>query len=178
MSRLTSAFGLLLLAGCEAPGPDDAEVLAEAEKLAEPLPGLYRSTTSFEGYELPGATAREAEIVRERMASLSPQVREFCLTPEDAQGGFREMLTAMQEGDCTVERFAAQDGRLDARMRCSGRGGIESRVTMAGEADPVRSRLSLDIEQSGDAIAGGRSRMLMQVASERIGDCPAMAEDG
>jgi hypothetical protein len=179
--RLTialGALGALVLAGCDAGGPDDAAVLAEAAKLAEPLPGLYRSTTSFEGYELPGAAAREAEIVRQRMASLNPQVREFCLTPEDAQGGFRAMLKAMQEGDCAVERFAAQDGRLDARMRCSGRGGIESLVTMAGEADPVRSRLSLDIEQSGNAIAGGRSRMLMQVASERIGDCLAGTEGG
>ena len=172
MPRLTWAVGLLLLAGCGAAGPDDAEVLAEADRLAEPLPGLYRSTTSFDGYELPGAAPREAEIVRQRMASVSPQVREFCLTPKEAEGGFRDMLQAMQEGDCAFQRFEARDGRLDARMRCTGQGGVVSQVTMTGSADPVRSQVSLAIEQSGDAIPGGRSRMTMKVASARIGDCP------
>ena len=56
----------------------------------------------------------------------------------------------MQGDDCTIARFAARDGRLDAAMRCTGQGGVESRVTMAGEADPVRSRLALVIEQSGE----------------------------
>lgn len=173
MSRLTWVVGLLLLAGCGAAGPDDAEVLAEADRLAEPLPGLYRSTTSFDGYELPGAAPREAEIVRQRMASVSPQVREFCLTPKEAEGGFRDMLQAMQEGDCAFQRFEARDGRLDARMRCTGQGGVVSLVSMAGEADPIRSKLALDIEQSDEAIPGGRARMALSVTSERIGDCLA-----
>lgn len=173
MPRLIAAFAVLSLTGCEARGPDNAAVLAEAGKLAEPLPGLYRSTTTFAGYDLPEASPREAAIVRERMAGLAPQVREFCLTPEEARGGFRDMLKAMQEGDCSIVRFAAADGKVDARMRCQGQGGVASQVTMAGEAAAERSRIALDIEQSGDAIPGGRSRMRMHVVSERIGDCPA-----
>ena len=174
MSRLIAAAILpaAFLAGCS-DGPDEQQVLAEADRLARPLPGLYRSTTVFENYELPASSALEAETIRERMTGLSPQVREFCMTPKEAEGGFREMLSSMQEGDCAFESFSSQDGRLDARMRCNGETGIASLVTMAGEADPIRSTMRLEIEQSGNAVPGGTSRMVLTVESRRIGDCPA-----
>ncbi|WP_305096708.1 DUF3617 domain-containing protein [Croceibacterium aestuarii] len=172
MQRLIAALVLATLAGCEAKAPDDHAVLEEAGKLAEPLPGLYRSTTTFEGYALPNADAEDARIVRERLAGLSPQVREFCLTPADAKGGFREMLKSMQDGDCTIERFAARREALDAQMRCTMKAGGSSLVTMTGTADPQSSRIKLEIEQMSDAIPGGEARMTIAIANQRTGDCP------
>lgn len=178
MRRLTIVLLTLAMTGCNAPGPDDEAVLAEADKLANPLPGLYRSTTTFGGLELPGADADQARVARDRMAGLSPQVSEFCLTPAEAEGGFRAMLQAMQEGDCAFDRFETLDGRLSADMRCTATSGVISKVAMAGEADPQSSQLTLSIDQTGDAIPGGRMRMSMKVVSERTGDCPSKPAGG
>ncbi|MGX7894681.1 DUF3617 family protein [Tsuneonella sp. HG222] len=164
---LAAAAGL---SGCGS-GPDDAQVLAEAGRLAEPLPGLYRSTTTLESYEMPGAAMDQAQIARRRM-EIEPQVREYCLTPEEAAGGFRRMLADMQDGDCAIERFETLDGRLSAAMRCAGENAIVSHIAMSGEADPERSNMTLAIEQQGDALPGGSVRMRMNVRNERTGDCP------
>jgi len=170
MPRLIALLPAAALASCGS-GPTEAEILAEADRLAEPLPGLYRSTTTLENYDMPGAAMDQARIARERMV-LSPQVREFCLTPDEAAGGFRRMLADMQGGDCAMEKFASHDGRLDARMRCTGGNAIASTVSMSGEADPQRSTIDLAIEQQGDALPGGVVRMELTVESVRVGDCP------
>lgn len=171
MYRLIAATALALLAGCEGKKPDDEAVLEQAAKLAEPLPGQYRSTTTFAGYELPNADTEDARIVRERLSKVSPQVREFCMTPEEAEGGFRTMLASMQDGDCTIERFAAHRGRLDAAMRCSMTGGGTSTIAMSGTADPQSSHVTLEIDQLSDGLPGGLAKMKVEIENERIGDC-------
>ncbi|MXO59419.1 DUF3617 family protein [Altererythrobacter salegens] len=170
MQRLIAVLALTALAGCEGKKPDDEAILAQAEKLATPLPGLYRSTTTFEGYDLPNADGEDARIVRDRLAGLDPQVREFCLTP--AEGGFRDMLKSMQDGDCTIERFTTRRRALDAQMHCAMKAGGTSTVKMTGTADPVSSQIRLDIDQLSDGIPGGQARLTIAIANERTGDCP------
>ena len=93
-----------------------------------------------------------------------------CITAEDAERGYQQMLRQSQKGACEFERFSAEGGRLDAAMTCQG-DGAQGTMTMAGTATSTASDVTMnmqsDIPQLGDMA------MTMRVRSERVGDCPA-----
>jgi hypothetical protein len=172
MQRLAVLSLPLLLVACQNKGPDDKAVLAEANKMTRPLPGLYRSTTSLTSFDLPGADPQTADIMRDRFAQVLPQRREFCVTPEAAARGFQDMLRQNQQGDCRVERFEADKSHLSARMSCRLGPKLTSTVTVEGTGAPDRSQIDLEIVQSGPSIAGGSETIAMHVDNVRVGDCP------
>jgi hypothetical protein len=173
MHRLSIAVGLLMLAGCHAKGPDEKAVLHEGAKMVKPLPGLYRSTTRLTAFELPGADPQTADIMRDKFGQILPQTREFCLTPAAAEGGFEDMVKESQQGDCTFDRFVADQTRLSAAMRCRSGPSLTSTVTVEGTGAPDRSHVDLSIVQSGPSIPGGSETIALAVDNRRLGDCPA-----
>ncbi len=172
MQRLGAVLCLLLFAGCNDTAPGEKAVLAEAGKLARPLPGLYRSTTSLTSFDLPGVDPRTEDTMRDRFAQVLPQTREFCLTPQAAARGFEDMVRQSQQGDCTIERFVANDQRLSARMSCRLGPKLNSTVSVEGAGEPTRSRVDLRIVQTGPSVPGGSETITMQVENNRVGDCP------
>ena len=186
MARLQNAVGvvlplampLALLAACAPDPPDDAEVLASSAELPAPQPGLYRSTTRLTSYDLPLAAPQEAAAMRERMAAVAPSHAEHCLTPEEAAGGWRSLVAALNEGSCHLERFATTDGRLDALVACTAPGPITTRMAVTGTATATSSQMTMRINQQGDAIPGGEQVLEMAVESQRVGDCPAATPSG
>jgi hypothetical protein len=171
MQRLAVA-SLLLLAACQNKGPDEKTVLAEANKMAEPLPGLYRSTTSLISFDLPGADPETADMMRDRFAQVMPQRREFCVTPAVAARGFEDMVRQSQQGDCRIEKFAADRSHLRARMSCRLGPKLDSTVTVEGTGAPDRSQIDLAIVQTGPSVPGGTETLAMRVDNVRTGDCP------
>ena len=171
---LTAAAALCLasLGACRDEAPDRTEVLAQSANLVKPLPGLYRSTTTLIGFELPGADPRTADLMRDRFGQVLPQTREHCLTPEEARRGFADVIRRTQQGDCRIERFVANATRLSARMRCRS-GGLTSVVAVEGTGAPERSRVDLKIVQTGSGIPGGSETISMKIDNERVGDCPS-----
>jgi hypothetical protein len=172
MQRLSLVSCLLLLVSCQPKGPDDKTVLAEGNKLAKPLPGLYRSTTSLVSFELPGADPQTADMIRDRFAQVLPQRREYCLTPEAAARGFQDMVRQSQQGDCRIDSFVADKSRLSARMSCRLAARLTSTVSVTGTGRPDSSHIDLEIVQTGPSVPGGSETMVMKVDNQRVGDCP------
>ena len=162
---------LALVAGCKDRQPSDRQVLAEAGKLAKPLPGLYRSTTSLTAFELTGADPQTEDMMRDRFAQVMPQRREFCVTPQAAARGFEDMLRQSQQGDCEIERFAADKARLSAQMRCRVGPRLTSTVSIEGTGEPNRSHVELEIVQAGPSVPGGSETIGLSVDNVRIGEC-------
>jgi hypothetical protein len=171
MQRL-AFVSLLFLAACQNKRPDDEAVLAEANKLTKPLPGLYRSTTSLVSFDLPGADPRTADMIRDRFAQVLPQHREFCLTPRAAARGFEDMVRQSQQGDCRIESFVADNSHLSAQMSCRLAAKLNSTVSVDGTGGPDSSHIDLRIVQTGPSVPGGTQTMAMKVDNVRVGDCP------
>ena len=172
MQRLIGIVGLLCLAACQARAPGNKDVLQQGARLVKPLPGLYRSTTTLTAFELPGADPQTADTMREKFGRILPQIRETCLTKAEAEHGFQDMLEQTQQGQCTIDGFTADAGNLDAKMHCRSGDKLTSTIAVAGTAAPDRSRVTLDIDQAGPSIPGGRETISLTVDSQRVGDCP------
>lgn len=172
-ARLAAAGLCLALAGaCRQQGPSDRQVLAEADKLAKPLPGLYRSTTSLTAFDLTGTDPRTEDMMRDRFAQVMPQRRQFCLTPEAAARGFEDVIRQSQQGDCDIRRFVADKSRLSAQMFCRVGHKLTSTVTVEGTGAPDRSHVDLKIVQEGPSVPGGSETIGLSIDNVRVGDCP------
>ena len=172
MDRLSVAFGLLLLAGCQAEKPDQTDVLHEGAKLVKPLPGLYRSMTRLTAFDLPGADPQTEDLMRDKFGQILPQTREFCLTPAAAERGFQDLVRQGQQGDCAFDRFVAGKTGLSARMHCRSGANLTSDVSVEGTGAADRSHVDLAIVQAGPSIPGGSETISLAVDNMRIGDCP------
>lgn len=165
--------GLTLSACGDADEPKTVDQVAkEAAKIEGPQPGLYRSTVKVISYDMPGAPPQMAEMMNQRMSGLGSKPTEYCLTPEEAKGGFEEAIKKGQQGKCTFQKFEASANTIDAKMTCETAPGATSTVTMKGMISATASKMDMEMEQSNPGVPGGRIAMKMQVANERIGDCP------
>ncbi len=124
---------------------NEAAAVAEASGM-KPQPGKYRVTSDLGG--------------------MKTNV-EYCLTEEEANRGFEEMMQEGQEGDCSYEKFELAGNDLDAVLVCKTEAG-DMRMTMAGEVSPTAS--DLEIGMSG-SMGGMNVDMTMKAKQERIGDC-------
>lgn len=132
---------------------DGAVSLNEAADVAEasglkPQPGKYRVTSD--------------------MGGMKTNV-EYCLTQEEADRGFEEMMQEGQEGDCSYEKFELAGNDLDAVMICKTEAG-DMRMAMNGEVSSTSS--NFDMNMSG-TMGGVSVDMTMKMQQERIGDCDA-----
>ena len=111
----------------------------------------------------------------------SAQARDFCLTAADAAKGYEEMTKRLAQGKCTYDRFEAGGGTIDAAMTCEAMRGTISKVAMKGTLNPEGSQMHMTVEQSlpgmGAAaqIGVGGMKMVADVTSNRVGECPASA---
>ena len=175
-----SLVTILALAGCKQTAPRTAEEVKQAvSQLEKPLPGLYRSTIKLAEFSVPGMSA--AQSARMRTMFDSAQARDFCLTAADAAKGYEEMTKRLAQGKCTYDRFEAGGGTIDAAMTCEAMRGTISKVAMKGTLNPEGSQMHMTVEQSlpgmGAAaqIGVGGMKMVADVTSNRVGECPASA---
>lgn len=166
----------LALAGCgsadKAKTPE--QVQSEAAKLEGPKPGLYRSTSKLLSFDIPGMPPAQAEKFKQMFSSTS-QAHDYCLTPKDAEGGMEAAAKKMAEGNCKYERFNATGNALDAKMTCQTGQGMTAAIEMKGTMDPESSHMTMAINQSMPGQQGGAVKMVAEVSSQRVGDCPATA---
>lgn len=171
-------IGALALASCSsepASPPSADEVAKAAENLVKPTPGLYRSTANITEFEVPGLPPEQAAQMKEMIGSSASQSSESCLTPEQAEEGFKSMAKQLGEGaqgvKCEFAKFEADGSELDADLTCSGPGGVAVNMEMDGDIQPTTSTINMKMTQKSASIPGGEVRMAMAVKSERIGDC-------
>lgn len=170
---IPAALAAFVLTSCggspEADADGDGEVsMAEAAEVAEasglkPEPGLYRVTTQFKGMQMSGVPA---ELSGEGLGFTNTM--EHCLTDEEVEKGFEEMMKEGQEGTCSYERFDIDGGDMEGVMVCKASEG-EMRIEFTGAATPTSSEM--DAVMSSSVPGLGEGTMKFNVKQERIGDC-------
>lgn len=172
MKRMVIIAGAAaLLGGCS--GADEADGTAtvkEAVKEAKaqgilPEPGLYRATITMTGIDVPGMPA-EMEGHGAGMVTTT----EDCLTQEEVDKGFEELMKQGQNGECTYESFSLEGGKMDGVMVCKTPEGA-ARMTMTGTASPTASEFTASTKMNFEGV--GEATMNFTAKHERIGDCPA-----
>jgi len=171
---IIAVAGAALLAGCSV-GNADAdgngevsakEVVAKAQSEGiKPQPGLYRATVTMTGIDIPGMPA-DMQGHGAGMTTTS----EDCLTAEEVDKGFEELLKQGQNGECSFESFNLNGGKLDAVMVCKTPEG-DARMTMNGTTTPTSSEFAATTKMNFEGM--GEGTMSFKTKHERIGDCPA-----
>lgn len=175
ISIVIGLAGAALLGACQQAKDEagSAEIMpteAAAAWIAQPQPGQYRMVTKITDLAIPGMPPEMAAQAK-GMFSATGQTVEYCLTPEDAAKGFEEMTRRSAEGNCTYERFRAQDGRLDAAMTCKTGQGMVTKSEVAGTFTPTGSELTMKSEASAPDMPGETMKMSGSISTQRIGDC-------
>ena len=176
MKRITLiAFAVAaLLAGCSGGSADadgDGEITAKevADKskaeAVKPQPGLYKSTITMTALDVPG-------MPPEMKGHGAGQVitTEDCLTQEDVDKGYEELMKQGQNGECTFERFNLNGGKMDAVMLCKTPEGT-ARMTMNGTTTPTSTEFNAETKMNFEGV--GEATMTFTGKHERVGDCPA-----
>lgn len=172
---IAAAGAVLLAAGCSGSGEADADgdgkvSMGEAARQAEsqgmkPQPGLYKTTVTMTGLEIPGMPPGMAD----HGAGLTTTT-EDCLTQEEVDQGFEALVKQGQDGECSYERFDMSGGKIDAVMVCAAQG-RRARMEMTGTTTPTSADLSATMAM--DLDGSGRGTMSFTAKHERVGDCPA-----
>lgn len=171
---IMAAVATALMAGCSGGNADadgNGEVsMKEAAKKAEaeglkPEAGQYKAVITMTGMEIPGMPADMAG----HGAGMTTTT-EYCLTQEEVDKGFEEMMKRGQNGECAYESFNLADGKMDAVMVCKTPEG-EARMTMNGTVTPTSSDFIASMAMQVPEM--GEGKMTFTAKHERIGDCPA-----
>ncbi len=149
------------------------EVKQEAAKLERPQPGQYKQTVEVQELEVPGMPKEAADQMKAMMQTA--QVREFCLTPADAEKGYRDMFNDVgkQGEQCTYTRFDVNGGKLDAQMDCKAAQGGTGVIKLNGSVSESGSDVTMTMNATGGQAPMGTMNMKMHMTTQRMGDCPS-----
>ena len=170
-----AALATLSLAGCKKAdtGPKTMEqAKEEAAKLDRPKPGFYKQSMTITKFEIPGAPPEMAKQMQAAMTKA--QEHTFCLTPEMAYQGFREMFDKIgKQGECKYDRFDVSGGKLDAVLQCQNAREGKGTITMNGTVTGEGSDVNVAVDQQGGQAPMANTKIAMHLVSQRVGDCPA-----
>jgi hypothetical protein len=173
-----AALATLALASCgkEEKKPVTREkVIAEAGKLAQPLPGQYETRVKLLNFSIPGLPAAQAEKIKGMMGNVGGESSSYCLTPEEAKKGFEESVRKMGQGQgglkCDFTKFDVDGPKIAAEMNCSGQQGMQSEMKLKGTATAQSTSMHMAMTQKTAMIPGGEMNMEMELDSHRTGDC-------
>lgn len=175
---LAAPLAVLALAACgdEPSEPKTAEeVAAAAEGLTKPEPGRYVSSAEMIEFSVPGLPPEQAEQLKGMMSGMGSEENTYCLTPEEAEGGFEEAVRKMGQGSqgmkCEFNKFDASGSDLDAELACTGPEGASATMQMEGTMEAQSSEMTMAMTQKAPGIPGGEMSMKMRVKSRRVGEC-------
>ena len=181
-STIFMPIAVLALAACGSETPEEkstGEVIAEVRKMAGPLPGQYETKTVLREFSVPGLPEQQAEMMKQQFAAGTDRTETFCLTKEQADKGYEEMVRSMgqmEEGvSCSFSKFDASGSKLDAALNCTGPGGTTMTMGMNGTVEPEQSDMTMTMNSSSSSMPGMEMKMVMDSQSRRIGECPAEA---
>ena len=169
----------IALAGCS--GTEDAaadgevtgeEVAAMASDMEKPQPGQYQTKIELLEFNIPGMGEAEVQQMRGFFEGALTAGNSFCLTPEEAEKGWEQMVDEMAEADCTFQKFQAGGSSLDVEATCKGDDGVEGKMKLAGTTSATSSSMTMEMEQAVPDMPGqGVVTMKMKMDSSRTGDC-------
>ena len=162
-------------AGDEAEGVPSGTVAVAASRLAQPLPGEYRTTVELLEFEVPGMQDLPPAVRQQMQGAIGAkfmQAGDFCLTPEEAKAnGPQKMAENLAQSNCTMEKFNVSGNTIVADLSCKGdaTGEGAGRMRMEGQMNPESSVMTMTLDREGRG--GGPSHLMAKVTSERTGEC-------
>mgnify|MGYP000751907496 CR=1 FL=1 len=182
--KITTVLPLLAgvaLAACSGGGEDAAGEGMSAEEavasvseseVVRPEPGQYRTKVELVDFTIPGQSEAEMAQMRGFMEGAMAAGSEFCLTPEEAERGWEQMVDEMAKADCTFQTFDVGGGTLDVAATCTSEDGTVGTMKMAGTTGATSSSMTMEMDQAAPGMAAGSTvHMKMKMDSQRIGDC-------
>lgn len=181
MTRITTIAAIAaaaLVAGCSGGGGEadkaagsggevsvkEAIDAAKAD-MPKPQPGLYKTTVTMTGLDIPGLPPEMAG----HGAGLTT-TSEHCLTKADVDKGYEALVKQGQDGECSYETFDIAGGKIDAVMVCKAQG-RDARMEMTGTTTPTTADIEASMAIEFDGVGKGTMRFTAQ--HQRVGDCPA-----
>ena len=164
------------LAACSGEAEDSAsdtpmaveDAAREFSKLDRPQPGQYDLDVEVVSFDMPGAP--EGMLEQMRSAMEGAYADSFCLTPEEAEKGFKEQLGQVAQGSqCNFNDMAVDDGKVAARAVCDLDGG-KMELAMNGTVSSTSSDITADTKMTAQ---GQTVSMTMRMKQTRTGDCAA-----
>lgn len=174
--------GLAMLAACDKE-PEVHATNASIEEVAEQVraasgdeafvrAGKWRSNVTIEQMEMPGLPPEIRERMKAALAQTQARGFETCLTEEQAKRP-KEDFFAGKNANCRYDHFNMDDGKIDAKMRCSGEGGVSKTMEMTGSYSPESYQMIMSSKmESGPEPTQGMA-MRMRVEAKRTGACEA-----
>ncbi len=145
--------------------------LAEEARIA---PGRWQISSTVSDVKLEGVPEQVAAQVKTAMQQTVKV--EYCVTPEEAAKPSGELFTGKSGNNCSYDRFALGNGRIDAVLRCADPrgGGVVTRIN--GRYSPEAYQVKTAVEARSEA--NGKTEV-MTLATEavgtRIGECKGAA---
>lgn len=155
----------------------DASVAEVAKKVREASgeesfirPGLWESKVTVEKFEMPGMPAEMQSRMKTMMAQNQEHGSQSCLTPEDVKRP-KEDFFAGKNNQCRYDHFTMGGGKIDAAMRCDGKGGESRVMEMAGTYSTDSYRMQTSMKMEGGSAPEGAMAMTMRIEARRVGEC-------
>lgn len=127
----------------------------------KPKAGQYKATVQMIDAKVPGISADQMN-----QAGMNTTV-EYCVTKEQAENGFQDMMSQGQEGDCSYEKFDLEGDQLDAVLVCKAAGG-EMRMAMEGTVGATKTETNMTMTSQIPGV--GEASMTMKNTSEWVAD--------
>lgn len=140
-----------------------AAALATTAALAAPVtPGQWTQEVRTTELVAPGLPPQALQMMPKTFSNS------YCLTPEEAARGPKQMLESAQRGDgsCKYSNFSMQGGKIAADMQCTGDGMGNTRMRMRGDYTATTYTMTMVMESNGPI-----QRMTSISSGRRTGPC-------
>ena len=179
MRMLLLAVPLAMVTACDnSPGveAENASIQEVADKVRDAgggealavRPGQWESSVELETIEIPGMPPEAVAQMKQTMASAVSGHR-TCLTQAQARKPSEDFF-AGADANCRYDKFSMDDGRMTGTMRCTAPQGGTQIIEFDGtyELEQYEMRMASTVEGASPA---GPMKMVMRMASRRVGDC-------
>lgn len=147
----------------------DAASAAAAQIKLEP--GEYETTSKVLEFSMPGMPQAQLAAVKAAMSGDAEKSHRYCVTPQEAAEGPKEMVRQMREGDCKTSNFTSTGNSVSGEMHCAFAGGASSTTTFDGTFTGQGMSMTMEADESIPSMGGKGAHMKMQVDSKRVGEC-------
>jgi len=167
----------LSLAACgdsgtvEDPANNPEGVSEAMANLPKPEAGEYRITGELVEFEVPGMSDEETQMARGFMSAIFSQPQTQCVTAEQAAEGYESVIGNMGQDDesCEMSTFNTTASGFTAVMNCDDGQGNVGTMTYEGEVTSTSMDATMTVD--GNDPDMGSMRFVVNMASERVGEC-------
>lgn len=153
--------------------PDDvAEAMAG---LPKPEAGEYQITGELVEFSVPGMSQEETDMARSFMSAMFAEPQSQCITEEQAEEGYESVVSEMGQNNdaCEMSTFNATSDGFNATMSCDDGEGNVGTMTYEGRVTSTSMDATMTVDGTDPTM--GDMRMVVRMASERVGECAADA---